>query len=429
MIAAERLDHAGGAGDARPVPGRSDAAEINQAGSGRARSGQGCAMAVRRLTLTDFRNYASLRLDLQAAPVALIGPNGAGKTNLLEAVSLLTPGRGLRRAKISDMDRRRTEAPGDGSFPAGGSDAGGWGVSAEVDSIVGPVKIGTGREPGGERRSVRINGAPSSAQALSGYLGAVWVTPQMNQIFLESAGNRRRFLDRLIFATDPAHAGRVSSYEQAMRDRARLLKDRGANGADKTWLSALESQMAERGVAVAAARLDMADRLGQVAKDGFGPFPGAMVTVEGEVETWLRERPALAAEDAFRDSLAAGRMQDAVTGGAAVGPHRCDLRVRHLAKDMAADQCSTGEQKALLMALVLAHARLLSAERGAVPLLLLDEVAAHLDEVRRAALFEAIVEFGTQAWLTGTDASVFAPMAGTAQAFRVVDACLQVERL
>lgn len=402
MIAAERLDHTGvtGTGDTRSAPGET--------------------VAVRRLTLTDFRNYSALRLDLAASPVVLIGPNGAGKTNLLEAVSLLTPGRGLRRARIADMDRRG------GSSGISGA---GWGVAAEVDSIVGPVQIGTGREAGSDRRSVRINGAPSSAQALSGYLGAVWVTPQMNQIFLESAGSRRRFLDRLIFANDPAHAGRVSSYEQAMRDRARLLKDRGPDGADKAWLSALEAQMAERGVAVAAARLDMTDRLGRVAAEGFGPFPGALVAIDGDIEAWLRDGPALAAEDAFRERLAAGRAQDAVAGGAGVGPHRCDLRVRHLEKDMDADQCSTGEQKALLMALVLAHARLLSAERGAVPLLLLDEVAAHLDETRRAALFEAIVGFGTQAWLTGTDATVFAPLAQSAQAYRVTDAALQATAL
>ena len=411
MIAAERLDHTG------------------DPGTGAARSDPARPVAVRRLTVTDFRNYASLRLDLEASPVVLIGPNGAGKTNLLEAVSLLTPGRGLRRAKISEMDRRGAPngsgPDGSGTNPSGA----GWGVAAEVDSMMGPVKIGTGREPGGERRSVRINGAPSSAQALSGYLGAVWVTPQMNQIFLESAGNRRRFLDRLIFATDPAHAGRVSSYEQAMRDRARLLKDRGADGADKAWLSALEAQMAERGVAVAAARLDMTERLGRVAAAGFGPFPGAAVAIEGDIESWLRNGPALAAEDAFRDRLAADRAQDAAAGGAGLGPHRCDLRVRHLEKDMAADQCSTGEQKALLMALVLAHARLLSAERGAVPLLLLDEVAAHLDETRRAALFGAITEFGSQAWLTGTDASVFAPLARSAQVWRVADASLQAAAL
>lgn len=412
MIAAERLDQTGVAGTGA-TPGVSGASMSAIPAAGR-------SVAVRRLTLTDFRNYAALRLDLDPAPVVLIGPNGAGKTNLLEAVSLLTPGRGLRRARIGDMDRR-----------AGGAAAGvgGWGVAAEVDSMVGPVQIGTGREAGSERRSVRINGAASSAQALSGYLGAVWVTPQMNQIFLESAGNRRRFLDRLIFATDPAHAGRVTSYEQAMRDRARLLKDRGADGADKTWLSALEAQMAERGVAVAAARLDMTDRLGRVAADGFGPFPGAAVALEGEVESWLANGPALAAEDMFRDRLAAGRGQDATIGGAAVGPHRCDLRVRHLAKDMDADQCSTGEQKALLMALVLAHARLLSAERGAIPLLLLDEVAAHLDEARRAALFDAITAFGAQAWATGTDAAVFAPLAGVAQAYDVADATLRNARL
>jgi len=364
-------------------------------------------VALRSLSLTDFRNYNAARLDLDGTPVVLVGNNGAGKTNVLEAVSLLTPGRGLRGAKLSEIDRR------------GG--IGGWAVAANADTRVGPVQIGTAREPTSERRVVRINGAGASAQALAEYVSAVWITPRMSQIFLDGPGSRRRFMDRLVFALDPAHAGRVAAYESAMRDRARLLKERGPN-ADPAWLGAQEAQMAERGVAVAAARRDLTDRLSGYASDGFGPFPGVGVAVAGDLEAWLEEGPALAAEDRFREALEASRATDAQVGGAASGPHRSDLRVWHLALGMPADQCSTGEQKALLLALVLAHAKLLSADRGTVPLLLLDEVAAHLDEDKRGALFSAIRSFGAQAWMTGTDAAMFAPLRGVAQGFQVADA-------
>lgn len=365
-------------------------------------------VALRRLVLTDFRNYGSLRLDLDGRPVVLVGPNGSGKTNLLEAVSLLTPGRGLRRARMDELSRH------------GGT--GRWGVAAGLNGPGGAVDLGTGCEAAGERRQVRINGAPAGGQAaLADHVRAVWVTPQMNQIFIDGPSGRRRFLDRLIYALDPAHAGRVSAFERAMRERARLLKDAGP-GADASWLAALEAQMAERGVAVAAARLDMADRLNRVASAGFGPFPGAAIAIDGEVEAWLGAGPAVTAEERFRDTLMQSRRVDAVSGGAAIGPHRSDLAVQHLVKDMPAALCSTGEQKALLMALILAHARLLAAECGLVPLLLLDEVAAHLDEERRGALFAAILEGGGQAWLTGTDDQLFAPLQGQAQFFDVRDA-------
>ena len=367
-------------------------------------------LALRSLRLTDFRNYASAQMDLDGGPVVLVGRNGAGKTNILEAVSLLTPGRGLRSAKLTEIDRR------------GG--AAGWAVAASADTAVGPVKLGTARDPGAERRVVRINGAGASAQALAEYMSAVWITPRMNQIFMDGPGSRRRFLDRLVYALDPAHAGRVGAYETALRDRARLLKERGA-GADPAWLDALEAQMAERGIAVAAARRDLCDRLAAFGGAGFGPFPGVGVDVSGDVEGWLTDGPALAAEDRFRAALAAGRSADAVAGGATVGPHRSDLKVWHLARDMPADQCSTGEQKALLLALVLAHADLLSSVSGRVPLLLLDEVAAHLDADKREALFDAIRGFGAQAWMTGTDAAVFAPIRNDAQAVRVADAALE----
>lgn len=356
--------------------------------------------------MTRFRCYASVRLMPDARPVVLAGPNGAGKTNLLEAVSLLAPGRGLRRARLAEMDRH--------------GDAGGWGVAATVATPDGDVEIGTGREAEGERRVVRINGEPARSQtALADFVSALWLTPDMDRLFREGAAARRRFLDRLVFGFDPAHAGRVTAYEQAMRERARLLAE---GNRDDTWLSALEDTMAGRGVAIAAARLDMVQRLTRALAAATGPFPGVALTVEGSVEKWLGSGPALAAEDRLRDELRDARRHDTQTGTTSAGPHRSDLRARHVTKDMPADYCSTGEQKAMLIAIVLAEARLQAAERGVAPLLLLDEVAAHLDEERRSALFDVICGLPGQTWMTGTDASLFAPLGNRAQRYSVADA-------
>jgi len=367
------------------------------------------ALSVSRLRLTDFRCYASARLDLDERPVILTGPNGAGKTNMLEAVSLLAPGRGLRGARLDDLARS-------------GAD-GGWAVAASIMTPDGAREIGTGRSPdGGTRRVVRIDGAPAKSQAVLGeHVGAVWLTPQMDRLFTDGSTGRRRFLDRLVFGFDAAHAGRVSGYDHAMRERSRLLRD-GAG--DDTWLGSLERKMAERGVAIAAARREMTARLARICGAPPGPFPGAEVTVTGSVEEWLDEAPALTVEDRLQAALRDSRPHDANAGGAAVGPHRSDLKVRHLAKDMPAELCSTGEQKALLIAVVLANARLQTAERGRVPLLLLDEVAAHLDEDRREALFEEILSTGAQAWLTGTDPALFASLGDRAQKVTVEDATL-----
>ncbi|HYG91707.1 MAG TPA: DNA replication/repair protein RecF [Azospirillum sp.] len=372
------------------------------------------ALAVTRLTLTRFRGYEHARLEPDRRPVALIGPNGAGKTNLLEAVSFLAPGRGLRGAKLSEVERI-------GSPPGSG-----WAVAATLETPHGPVDIGTGRDcahdtsSGNDRRVVRIDDHPVKGQtALAEHVAVVWLTPQMDRLFLEGSSGRRRFLDRLVFGFDPAHAGRLSRYEHALRERARLLRD---GRFDDGWLSGLEDQMVTTGIAVAAARRDVVQRLRSACARAVGPFPGADLAVEGTVETWLNEGPALTAEDSLRDSLRASRRADAETGGAAVGPHKSDLSVRHHAKDMPAGLCSTGEQKALLIAIVLANARLLAAERGAAPLLLLDEVAAHLDADRREALFGEILALGSQAWMTGTDASVFEPLGDDACRFRVEDA-------
>lgn len=360
-----------------------------------------------RLTLTRFRSYAHARLDLDRRPVVLTGANGAGKTNLLEAVSFLTPGRGLRGARLAEVERL-------------GSDGAGWAVAAVLQTPAGEVEIGTGREPGDgdrDRRVVHIDGHPAKSQtALADHVSLVWLTPVMDRLFQEGAAGRRRFLDRLVFGFDPAHAGRLSRYEHSLRERARLLRD---GRFDDGWLSTLEDQMATSGVAVAAARVEVVQRLRAACARGIGPFPGIDLCVTGTVEGWLASGPALTAEDAFRHSLRDSRRLDAVSGGAAVGPHKSDLDARHQAKGMPAALCSTGEQKALLVAIVLANARLLTAEKGAAPLLLLDEVAAHLDEERRSALFGEILGLGAQAWMTGTDAGAFAPLGDAAQRLRI----------
>lgn len=379
-------------------------------------TGSTARLAVRRLTVTDFRCYAGARLEIDQRPVVLTGANGAGKTNLLEAISFLSPGRGLRRAKLSEIDRLS-------------GDAGGWVVAAKVETRQGPVDIGTGRDisaaPGVERRVVRIDGAPARSQnVLADHLSLAWLTPQMDRLFLDGASGRRRFFDRLAYGADPAHATRVNSYEHALRERARLLKQ---GRADSAWLTALEEQMAAGGIAIAAARQALVARLNQACEVAVGPFPRAALALDGAVDRWLEEMPALAAEDRLRAALAASRRQDSESGGASEGPHRSDIVARHVDKDMPAALCSTGEQKALLIAITLAHARLQAAESGSAPILLLDEVAAHLDEIRRAALYDEICALGAQAWLTGTDRSLFEPFAGRAQYATVADAAVVLD--
>ncbi len=370
--------------------------------------------AVTRLALTDFRSYASARLAADDRPVVLTGPNGAGKTNLLEALSFLAPGRGMRRARLAEIDRRA---------PAGA--AGAWTVAATVATPQGPVQIGTGRDAtsdSGERRLLRIDGAVAKSQAaLAEYLSLVWLTPQMDRLFLEGSAPRRRFLDRLVYGFDPAHAARVAAYEQAMRERARLLRD---GPADAAWLQALEQRMAEHGIAVAAARREVTARLDAACRAAEGPFPAARLELTGEVERWLEEKPALAAEEELRLRLAAARRLDGESGTTTVGPHRGDLTVSHGGTGMAAAQCSTGEQKALLIAVLLAQARLQTALRGMAPVMLLDEVTAHLDAQRRAALFAEIAGLGAQAWLTGTDPGLFAELERSAQFFGVADGAI-----
>jgi DNA replication and repair protein RecF len=368
------------------------------------------------LVLTDFRNYREARLALGTEPVVLTGPNGAGKTNLLEAISFLAPGRGLRGAKLTDIDRH--DDPHDG-VPVAGSTRG-WAVAAVVATRRGTVRIGTGREAAsGERRVVRIDGEPARGQAALGErLGVVWLTPPMDRLFLDGPGARRRFLDRLVLAIDPAHAARVAAYEHAMRERSRLLRE---GAPDPAWLAALEQVMATQGVTVAAGRCEIGERLNQVCAAAEGPFPRAQLKLAGTVEDWLEAMPALAAERRLTDSLAANRQADAQAGGAILGPHRSDLRVNMAEKGIAAELASTGEQKALLIAILLAHARLQRSIRGEAPVLLLDEIAAHLDASRRAALFRAVMALDSQIWFTGTDEALFAPLRGTARFLSVRD--------
>ena len=382
---------------------------------------------VARLTVSAFRCYTHASLEADHRPVVLSGPNGAGKTNLLEALSFLTPGRGLRQARLGEIDRRE---PGLGSA---GEATGPWAVSVRLDGPDGECEIGTGRDAAAEdnareRRLLRIDGAPQRGlSSLAERLALLWLTPQMDGLFLDSKSARRRFLDRLVASFDPGHATRLNAYEQAQSERLRLLRgeiagDSQVRAADPAWLSALEQQIAEHGIALAAARLDLVQRLNQVLAEADGIFPRPDLSILGDVETWLGDIPALAAEDRLRQRLAEGRGIDAEAGRSLSGPHRSDLYVRFTATHMSAADCSTGEQKALLIAILLGQARLMAAERGRTPLLLLDEVAAHLDENRRRALFETLLDLGVQAWLTGTDRSLFAGFGDQAQFFTVAEA-------
>ena len=381
--------------------------------------------AVGRLMLTRFRSYGQAVLDFGAAPpriVVLHGPNGAGKTNLLEALSVLAPGRGLRRATIAEMTNRES--------------VDGWAVAARLTGRDGGHDIGTGLKPAandnGEapsrpRRLVRIDGeAASGPAALGELLSVIWLTPQMDRLFLDGPQSRRRFLDRLVAGLHGHHARALAAYERAMRERNRLLESQGAV-ADPAWLGALERRMAEHGVAVAAARIEAVSELSHHSAEEPGAFPRFSLEASGSLEAALATGSALAVEDEFATQLAEARAQDRETGRARLGPHASDLAVTFADKDMPAAQCSTGEQKAILAGIVLASARLARAHHGRPVLLLMDEVAAHLDDQRRAALFEAIAELKAQTWLTGTDRAAFAALAGQARFLAVADSHITAE--
>jgi DNA replication and repair protein RecF len=368
-------------------------------------------LAVRTLKLTDFRNYAQARLDLDARPVVLVGDNGSGKTNLLEAVSLLGPGHGLRGRPYAELARK------DG--------AGGFAIAATVLTRHGEVEIGTGFLPGtreeGAGRTVRIAGKDRSTGALGDYVKHVFLIPAMDGLFTGAASERRRFLDRLMLAIDPKMRTPLSRYDRAMRQRNRLFQMREYS---RALFEGLEEQMAEAGVAIAAARLDAVERLTALIEEtqearGQGPFPHAVLALHGTLETELSTRPATEVEDVFRILLEEGRERDRAASRTLEGTHLSDLLVVHGPKNAPAAQCSSGEQKALLLGLVLAKAELIKTLEGTAPLVLLDEVAAHLDAARREALFGEILRLGVQAWMTGTDRELFSPIAQDAQILAV----------
>ncbi len=345
-------------------------------------------MALSRLTLTNFRNHAALSLQPKAQFIALHGENGAGKTNILEAVSLLVPGRGLRRAALSDMARN------DGG--------GGFTVSAEADGTT----IGTGVGPDQpDRRKVRVNGCNAAINSLAEWLAVIWLTPSMDRLFVDGAAARRRFVDRLVLALEPSHARCSNRYEKAMQQRNKLLS--GDTSPDAMWLDALEAQMAESGLAIIEARHRMVDALRlQLEIVPEGPF------AIPDIRLIDKEAPSPAG---LADAWRKGRRRDAAAGRTLIGPHRADLDVMHLVSGQPAERCSTGEQKALLLSLILAHAALVTAQREAPPILLLDEIAAHLDPSRREALFERLANTGAQVWMTGTEPELFDGIGPTAQ--------------
>jgi DNA replication and repair protein RecF len=365
-----------------------------------------------RLTLTDFRSYARADLVLDGRPVYLVGPNGAGKTNLLEAISLFTPGRGLRGSSLAEVGRRM---PGEGTGRA-------WTVAAVVAADGEETQLGTGVEvPGAARRIVRITGETVPPGRLADHLRQVWLTPAQDRLFLEGAADRRRFFDRLVFAAIPRHAAHAQAYERSSRERMRLLTDE-AQPPDAAWLDALEARLAEAGALMAEARAATLTAL-QAEIDGRGqrPFPQARLSLTGEWEQMAAAGAEIADIEAkLARALAEARVRDAAAGRALTGPHRGDLAVLHAEKDRPAAECSTGEQKALILNLVLAQAaRLARAEGSPSPILLLDEVAAHLDARRRGALFDEIEALGLQAFLTGTDEVLFETLKSRAQGVRV----------
>ncbi len=375
---------------------------------------------IRRLTLSNFRSYhvAQVVLD-RAGPVVLNGPNGAGKTNLIEAISLLAPGRGLRRATFEEL----AFSEGDGA----------WAVSAEIEGMLGLATLGTGIEPpAGEdvssARACRIDSEQvTSAVAFADHLRVVWLTPAMDRLFNGPASERRRLLDRLVLAVDAGHSSRVSALERSLRSRNRLLEDPHS---DPQWLDAVEHETAEVAVAVAAARAETVTRLSgalAAARDSAPEFPLAEIVLDGWMETLLPAHSATEIEERYRALLKDNRARDAAAGRTLDGPHLSDLKVRYAAKNVAAEDTSTGEQKALLIRLVLAHADLIKEMTGFAPVLLLDEVIAHLDPKRRAALYDALSGLGAQVWMTGADPLAFGDIVARAQMFEVrngtVSAC------
>src|SRR5229473_290006 len=363
---------------------------------------------IRRLTLTHFRNYRAASLEARGDVVVLVGPNGAGKTNAIEAISFLSPGRGLRRATLEDV----ADNQGDGS----------WAVSAEVEGALGLATLGTGIDPPrGETTSRRCRidrENVSSATAFGDHLRMVWLTPAMDGLFMGAASERRRFFDRLVLAIDSEHSSRVSALDRSLRSRNRLLEVRNY---DDHWCDAIERETAELAVAVAAMRGQTVTKLAAVlrARGAASAFPSAQIMLDGWMENALLSEPATSVEDRYREILRDSRARDAAAGRTLDGPHLTDLQVIFAPKNMPARDASTGEQKALLIGLVLAHATLVAEMTGITPLLLLDEVVAHLDPERRTALFDELAKLGAQVWMTGADPAAFSGLVGSGEIFDV----------
>jgi DNA replication and repair protein RecF len=365
---------------------------------------------IHRLGLTHFRNYRAAQIETRGDVVVLVGPNGAGKTNCLEAISYLSPGRGLRRATLEDV----ADNQGDGS----------WAVSAEVEGALGLATLGTGIDPPGSDgaatgRRCRIDREPvGSATAFGDHLRMVWLTPSMDGLFMGAASERRRFFDRLVLAIDSEHSSRVSALDRSLRSRNRLLEVRNY---DDLWCDAIERETAELAVAVAATRGQTATKLAAMlrARGEASAFPSAQIMLDGWMENALNSEPATAVEDRYRRILRDSRARDAAAGRTLDGPHLTDLQVVYAPKSMPAREASTGEQKALLIGLVLAHANLVAEMTGITPLLLLDEVVAHLDPGRRAALFNELTKLGAQVWMTGADPAAFSDIGAPGEMFDV----------
>ena len=368
------------------------------------------ASRIHRLTLTHFRNYRAASVETRGDVVVLVGPNGAGKTNCIEAISFLSPGRGLRRATLEDV----ADNQGDGS----------WAVSAEVEGALGLATLGTGIDaPGADApatsRRCRIDREPvTSAAAFGDHLRMVWLTPSMDGLFLGPASERRRFFDRLVLAIDSEHSARVSALDRSLRSRNRLLEVRNY---DDHWCGAIERETAELAVAVAAMRGQTVTKLAAMlrARGETSPFPSAQIMLDGWMENALMSEPATSVEDRYREILRSSRARDAIAGRTLDGPHLTDLQVVYAPKNMPARDASTGEQKALLIGLVLAHASLVAEMTGITPLLLLDEVVAHLDPGRRTALFAELSGLGAQVWMTGADPAAFAGIGTSGEIFGV----------
>jgi len=372
-----------------------------------------------RLKLDHFRNYQQADLTIHAGQLVILGDNGAGKTNLLEAVSLLAPGRGMRRSRTEHLAYRASGFEiACGIADNDDADRLDWAVAATLENEDGTVQIGTGVPPSAKQgnRIMRLEGVTVSQADLGSRLAVSWLTPQMDGIFLDSPAARRRFIDRLVIAFDPAHIGRMSRYEKALRQRAHLLTEQRG---DDSWFSALESILAETAVAVTAARQSLIKALNQEAACGWFGFPGVELLLGGDTENWLSDMPALAVEDQLMLAARTARLNGDL---AMPGPHASEFQALHLASQVPANRASTGQQKAMLIAVILAHARLQDRRLGRVPVMLFDDVAAHLDAKRRSALFDAVQSLGGQCWYSGTDDGQFKELSKTAQFVKILPA-------